>query len=137
MRPTMLVDPTLDAEISREEVFGPVVVIVGFTDEQEVVAQANKTKFGFSGAVFIQDINCAVRIASAISSGKVGINCCSVLDTSVPFGGYRQSGLGRELGQDALAEYTQTKTIMIKWVHRFISLMWPDSSDTVFPSMTY
>ncbi|KAJ6012325.1 hypothetical protein N7522_002680 [Penicillium canescens] len=114
MRPTIFVDPNPDAEISREEVFGPVVVIIGFTDEEEVVVQANNSRFGLSGAVFTQDINRAVRIASAISSGTVGINCCGVLDPSVPFGGYKQSGLGRELGQDALAEYTQTKTIVVK-----------------------
>ncbi|KAJ5297265.1 uncharacterized protein N7443_008158 [Penicillium atrosanguineum] len=106
MQPTIFVDPTPDAEISREEVFGPMVIIIGFTDEEEVVAQANNTQFGLAGAIFTQDINRAVRIASAISCGTVGINCCGVLDATVPFGGYKQSGLGRELGQDALAEYT-------------------------------
>lgn len=114
MRPTIFVDPTADAEISREEVFGPVVVIIGFTDEEEVVSHANNTQFGLAGAVFTQDVNRGIRIASAISSGTVGINCCGVLNANVPFGGYKQSGLGRELGQDALAEYTQTKTIVVK-----------------------
>lgn len=114
MRPTIFVDPSPNAEISREEVFGPVVAIIGFIDEEEVIFQANNTQFGLAGAVFTQDINRGIRIASAISSGTVGINCCDVLDTSVPFGGFKQSGLGRELGQDALAEYTQTKTITVK-----------------------
>jgi acyl-CoA reductase-like NAD-dependent aldehyde dehydrogenase len=114
MRPTIFVDPSPDAEIIREEIFGPVVVIIGFNDEEEVIAQANNTQFGLAGAVFTQDINRALRVASAISSGTVGINCCGVLDACVPFGGYKQSGLGRELGQDALAEYTQTKTIVVK-----------------------
>ncbi|KAJ6050141.1 hypothetical protein N7444_006857 [Penicillium canescens] len=117
MRPTIFVDPTPNAEISREEVFGPVVAIIGFTDEEEVISQANNTQFGLAGAVFTQDINRGIRIASAISSGTVGINCCGVLDTSVPFGGFKQSGLGRELGQDALAEYTQTKTITVNMTY--------------------
>ncbi|CAG7950298.1 unnamed protein product [Penicillium olsonii] len=114
IRPTIFVDPNVDAEITQEEVFGPVVVIIGFTDEQEVISQANNTQFGLAGAVFTQDINRGVRIASAISSGTVGINCCGVLNANVPFGGYKQSGIGRELGQDGLAEYTQTKTIVVK-----------------------
>ncbi|KAJ5124818.1 uncharacterized protein N7515_008643, partial [Penicillium bovifimosum] len=117
MRPTIFVDPSPNAEISREEIFGPVVVIIGFNDEEEVIAQANNTQFGLAGAVFTQDINRALRVASAISSGMVGVSCCGVLDASVPFvpfGGYKQSGLGRELGQEALAEYTQTKTIVVK-----------------------
>lgn len=114
MRPTIFVDPSPDAEISREEIFGPVVVIIGFNNEEEVISQANNTQFGLAGAVFTQDINRALRVASAISSGMVGVNCCGVLDASVPFGGYKQSGLGRELGQEALVEYTQTKTIVVK-----------------------
>lgn len=94
--------------------FGPVVVITAFNDEAEVISHANDTQFGLAGAVFTQDINRGLRIANAISSGTVGINCCGVLDASVPFGGYKQSGLGRELGHDALAEYTQSKTIVVK-----------------------
>jgi acyl-CoA reductase-like NAD-dependent aldehyde dehydrogenase len=99
MRPTIFINPSPDAEIYREEIFGPVVVVSSFSDEEDVVARANKSQYGLAGAVFTQDINRAMRVASAISSGTVGINCCSVFDPSVPCGGLRQSGFGRRNGK--------------------------------------
>ncbi|CAG8934779.1 unnamed protein product [Penicillium salamii] len=145
MRPTIFVDPAPDAEVYQEEIFGPVVVISSFSDEEDVIARANQSKYGLAGAVFTQDINRAMRLASAISSGTIGINCCSVFDPSVPCGGLRQSGFGRRNGkvrdyssshdcffsfavlehaltidlQEGLLEYTETKTIFLKYVIPF------------------
>lgn len=100
--PTIFVDPQQDAQVYREEIFGPVVVVSTFTDEDEVLERANDTEFGLSGAVFSQDVNRALRVASKLRSGTACINCCSMLDISVPFGGYKQSGWGRELGKVSL-----------------------------------
>lgn len=83
----------------KEEIFGPVVVISEFTDEAEVIARANDTPFGLSGAVFSQDINRALRVSSQIHSGTVCINCCVMTDVTTPFGGLKSSGWGRELGK--------------------------------------
>lgn len=99
MRPTIFADPAPDAKVSNEEIFGPVVVISGFKEEDEVVDNANNTPYGLHSAVFTQDINRAMRVASKICSGTVCINCCSMIDPSVPFGGRRQSGWGREMGK--------------------------------------
>lgn len=88
-----------DATIYKEEIFGPVVVISGFTDEQTVVEKANDSKYGLHSAVFTQDINRAMRLSSKVSSGTVCINCTIMVDVGLPFGGCRQSGWGREGGK--------------------------------------
>lgn len=99
MAPTIFLDPTPDATIYKEEIFGPVVVVSEFENEEDVVVRANDSAFGLSGAVFTQDINRAMRIASQVDSGTLCINCCTMVDYTVPFGGVKQSGWGREMGK--------------------------------------
>lgn len=81
------------------QIFGPVVVVSSFKDDAEVLECANATEFGLSGAVFSQDVNQALRVAGQIQSGTVCINCCTMVDIQAPFGGYKQSVWGRELGK--------------------------------------
>lgn len=99
LQPTIFVEPDPAARIYREEIFGPVVVICSFRDEEDVIARANNSVFGLAGAVFSQDINRALRVADKIHAGTVCINCCSVVDYAVPVGGQKRSGWGRELGK--------------------------------------
>ena len=114
VQPTIFVDTRPDARVYKEEIFGPVLVVNGFADEGDVLTRANDTEYGLSGAVFSQDINRAMRVAAQIRAGTVGINCTGMIDPQVPFGGYKQSGYGRELGKYALQAYTETKTINVK-----------------------
>ncbi|KAK7892971.1 hypothetical protein LTR67_007208 [Exophiala xenobiotica] len=114
VQPTIFADSLPDARVHREEIFGPVVVVNSFKDEDEVIATANDTDYGLSGAVFTQDINRAMRVAAQINSGTVGVNCCGMIDPQVPFGGFKQSGIGRELGKYGWLDYTETKTVYIK-----------------------
>lgn len=117
MRPTIFVDPKQDARIYKEEIFGPVVVISDFIDEDEVIARANDTSYGLSGAVFTQDINRAMRISSKIQSGTVCINCCTMIDYTAPFGGFKESGWGRELGKYGIEAYTEVQTCFINMTY--------------------
>ena len=105
------VDPS--SEIHREEIFGPVSVIGRFKTEEEVIKISNDTHYGLMAGVFTQDINRALRVASEFDTGMVGINCISMFFITGPFGGTKQSGLGREGGIHALREYTDTKTVMV------------------------
>jgi acyl-CoA reductase-like NAD-dependent aldehyde dehydrogenase len=98
MTPTIFLDPKPGAKFYNEEIFGPVVVISDFTDEADVLECANARPFGLAGAVPTQDINRAMRVASENHSGTVCINCCTMVDYTVPFG-FKQSGWGRELGK--------------------------------------
>lgn len=113
MEPTVFLNPRDDADIYKNEVFGPVSVIKTFETEDEVVALANDTEFGLSGGVFTKDITRAMRVSSAIESGVVGINCVSLQNMQVPFGGKKQSGIGREFGEYALRLFTEPKTVLI------------------------
>lgn len=88
--------------IVQEEIFGPVGVVIKFKDEDDVLRQANDTIYGLAAAVFTKDINKALTTAHKLKSGTVWINCCNILNNNVPFGGFKQSGIGRELGQYAL-----------------------------------
>ncbi len=99
IRPTIFVDPKSNAKILNEEIFGPVLVIREFTEEEDVITKANETEFGLSGAVFSQDINRALRVSSRIESGTMCVNCCTMMEATVAFGGYKSSGWGRELGK--------------------------------------
>ncbi|KAI0158242.1 aldehyde dehydrogenase domain-containing protein [Xylariaceae sp. FL1272] len=114
IKPTIFVDPKPDAKVYKEEIFGPVVVISEFEDEDDVVARANDTPFGLAGAVFSQDINRALRVAANVKAGTMCINCCTKLDATVPFGGYKASGWGREMGKAGIDSYTQLKTVFVK-----------------------
>lgn len=113
VQPTIFIDSNPDVKIYKEEIFGPVAVINSFTEEGEVIERANDTRYGLSSAVFTQDINRAMRVAGQIDSGTVGINCCGMIDPQVPYGGFKQSGWGRELGKYGIRDYTVPKTINI------------------------
>lgn len=112
--PTIFMDPPTDSAIYKEEIFGPVVCVKTFETEEEAIALANDTQYGLAGAVYTQDVNRAMRVSSKIRAGTVGVNCANIVGPQVPMGGYGISGSGRELGEYALAEYTETKSIWIK-----------------------
>jgi aldehyde dehydrogenase (NAD+)/retinal dehydrogenase len=113
MEPTVFLNPRDDAEIYRQEVFGPVSVIKTFETEEEVLRLANDTEFGLMSGVFTRDITRALRVSSALESGVVGINCISLQSLQAPFGGKKQSGIGREFGEYALRLFTEPKTVLI------------------------
>jgi betaine-aldehyde dehydrogenase len=103
------VDP--DSRPAREEIFGPVAVVIPFSDEDEAVRLANDTIYGLSGSVWTRDGARALRVARAIDSGVLSINSNTSERVSTPFGGFKQSGYGRELGPAALEAYTELKAI--------------------------
>ncbi|CAK7238071.1 hypothetical protein SEUCBS140593_010301 [Sporothrix eucalyptigena] len=113
MQPTVFLNPSNDAEIYRNEIFGPVSVIKTFETEEEVLAAANDTEFGLMAGVFTKDVTRAMRLSSSIESGVVGINCVSLQSLQAPFGGKKQSGVGREFGEYALRLFTEPKTVII------------------------
>lgn len=103
----------MSASISQDELFGPVVVINRFKTEEEVVALSNNSRYGLMAGVFTQDINRALRLSDTFDSGVAGVNCVSTIHFSCPFGGTKESGIGRELGVHALHTYTEPKTVLI------------------------
>jgi phenylacetaldehyde dehydrogenase len=102
-----------DMDVVREEIFGPVVVAQKFDNVDEVVAAANDTVYGLSAGLWTSDVSRAHRVAKQLQAGTVWINCFNVLDSSLPFGGYKQSGWGREFGAEGLNAYTQTKSVVV------------------------
>lgn len=111
--PTVFTDVKDDMKIYREEVFGPFVVISSFKTEEEAVARANNTTYGLGSAVFTQDLTKAHRVARDIEAGMVWINSSNDSDIHIPFGGVKQSGIGRELGEAGLAAYTNVKAVHV------------------------
>lgn len=109
--PTVIADAPLDGNTWREEIFGPVVCVRPFSSEQEAIALANDTRFGLAAAVMSEDIERAERVAAALRAGIVWINCSQPTFTEAPWGGYKQSGIGRELGRWGLENYLETKQI--------------------------
>jgi betaine-aldehyde dehydrogenase len=99
--------------IWREEVFGPVVAVMPFDDEADAVARANDTEYGLSGSIFTNDLGRGLRVARAVESGNLSVNSHSSVRYWTPFGGYKQSGLGRELGPDAPLAFTEEKNVFI------------------------
>jgi betaine-aldehyde dehydrogenase len=102
-----------DMVFVREEVFGPLMSVLSFKTEEEALQRANATQFGLAGAVFTKDFSRAHRVANKIQAGIVWINDYNITPPEVPFGGYKQSGLGRENGLQAIEHYTQVKTIYV------------------------
>jgi len=111
------VEPTVFAgvkpamRIAQEEVFGPVLSVIAFDDEEEAIAIANDTQYGLAAGVWTNDIRKAHRTAAELKAGTVWINCYNVFDAALPFGGYKESGWGREMGEDALELYTEVKAV--------------------------
>jgi acyl-CoA reductase-like NAD-dependent aldehyde dehydrogenase len=109
--PTVLAPLSNDDRAAREEIFGPVAAVIPFADEAEAVALANDTIYGLSGSIWTRDGARALRVARAIETGVISINSNSSVRVSTPFGGFKQSGVGRELGPDALEAYTELKNV--------------------------
>ena len=114
IQPTVFADVRDDMKIAQEEIFGPVMSIIKFKDIDEVIERANATIYGLAAAVWTKDITKAYAIANNVRAGTVWVNCYDVLDTAAPFGGFKQSGIGRELGEYGLQQYTEVKTVTIK-----------------------
>jgi acyl-CoA reductase-like NAD-dependent aldehyde dehydrogenase len=112
VQPTVIADTSNDARVAQEEIFGPVVVAMPFTDEDDLVRKANDTIYGLGAAVWTANAKRAHRVAHKIRAGTVWINCYDEGDVSVPFGGYKQSGHGREKGEYALDMYTEVKAVV-------------------------
>ena len=111
VEPTVLVDAQENMKVVKEEIFGPVVAAMPFTDPEEIVPRANDSAYGLAAAVWTRDIGKAHRMAEQLRAGTVWINCYNVFDAALPFGGYKQSGWGREMGHEVLNLYTQTKAV--------------------------
>ena len=114
VQPTVLVNTKPGMKVVEEEIFGPVVCAIPFTDVDEVVAAANNNVYGLAAAVWTTNVSRAHTIASALRAGTVWVNCYNIFDAALPFGGYKQSGLGREMGEEALSLYTETKAVCIR-----------------------
>ncbi|MBE9033864.1 aldehyde dehydrogenase family protein [aff. Roholtiella sp. LEGE 12411] len=112
--PTVFADVRDDMKIAQEEIFGPVMSIIKFKDLDEVIQRANATMYGLAAAVWTKDITKAHAIANNLRAGTVWVNCYDVFDAAAPFGGFKQSGIGRELGEYGLQQYTEIKTVTIK-----------------------
>ena len=111
VEPTVFDDVTDDMDIATDEIFGPVLSVLPFRDIEEVIERSNKTFYGLAAAVWTRDVAKAHRIAGAVRAGTVWVNCYDVFDAAAPFGGFKMSGTGRELGAAALENYTELKTV--------------------------
>jgi aldehyde dehydrogenase (NAD+) len=114
VEPTVFADVKDDMAIAREEIFGPVMSILKFNDIDEVVERSNRSDYGLAAAVWTQDVGKAHAIANKVRAGTVWVNCYDVFDAAAPFGGFKQSGIGRELGEYGLQQYTEIKTVTMK-----------------------
>lgn len=116
VQPTVFADVTDDMRIAREEIFGPVQQIIKFKNDHELIERANKTIFGLAGAVFTQNIDRALTIVNGLRAGTIWVNTYNTFDATVPFGGFKMSGHGRELGEYGLRAYTEVKSVCIMYI---------------------
>jgi len=113
MQPTVFADVTPSMTIAREEIFGPVLAAIEFTDVDEAIATANASEYGLAAAVWTKDVKKAHYVARRLQAGTVWVNTYNIYDTAAPFGGYKQSGFGREMSVHALEHYTQVKSVWV------------------------
>ena len=113
IQPTIFTDVKPHMKIVKEEIFGPVGVVIKFKDEDDVIHQANDTVYGLAAAVFSQNVSRAMTVAQRLRAGTVWVNHYNKLHPQIPFGGFKQSGIGRELGKYALANYTNVKAVQV------------------------
>src|SRR5579862_6518382 len=111
VKPTVLVNTNPKMKVVREEIFGPVVTAIPFRDPEELVASANNSEYGLAAGIWTRDIQKAHRTAALLRAGTVWINCYNIFDAALPFGGYKQSGWGREMGHEVLEQYTEVKAV--------------------------
>jgi len=114
IEPTVFANVTDNMKIAKEEIFGPVMSIMKFHDIEEVVERSNRSEYGLAAAVWTRDIGKAHAVANSVRAGTVWVNCYDVFDAAAPFGGFKQSGMGRELGEYGLQQYTEVKTVTVK-----------------------
>ena len=115
IEPTIFGEVKNDMKIAREEIFGPVLSVLTFDDIDEVIEQANNNPYGLAAAVWTKDVKKAHTVSRRLKAGTVWINTYGLMDASLPFGGYKKSGFGREKGLEALNSYLQTKNVCVKF----------------------
>jgi phenylacetaldehyde dehydrogenase len=114
VNPTIMVNVKPNMSVVREEIFGPVVVAQRFDDIDEVAKAANDTSYGLAAAIWTKDLSAMHRLAAKLKAGTVWGNCHAIIDPALPFGGYKQSGIGREQARQGIEAYTELKTVIIK-----------------------
>ncbi|WP_141733453.1 aldehyde dehydrogenase family protein [Oligoflexus tunisiensis] len=113
MQPTILTETRPDMKVVREEIFGPVMTAMRFTDTEDLLRQANDTEYGLAAGLWTRDVRKAHQVSARLRAGTTWINCYNIFDAALPFGGYKQSGWGREMGEDAVNLYLETKSVCL------------------------
>jgi len=114
VQPTVFADVKDEMKIAKEEIFGPVMSILKFKSVDEVIKRANDSHYGLAAGVVTKNIDNALKIGNGLRAGTVYVNCYDVFDANTPFGGFKDSGIGRELGEAGLRNYLETKTVITK-----------------------
>jgi phenylacetaldehyde dehydrogenase len=114
VEPTVLVDTTPDMKVQREEIFGPVLTARPFDDLEELAREANDSAYGLGAGVWTQNVSTLHKMAKMLKAGTIYSNTYNVYDAALPFGGYKQSGWGREMGEEVLQAYTQVKSVVLE-----------------------